>query len=351
MLSVKNISAADATVPLHNVSYEFGAGLIYTILGRTGAGKTELLRALIGLLELGEGEISLDGQSLGNRPIRERQMALVYQQFINYPHLNVLDNVAFPLRRQGLAKKEARSRAARALDMLGLSEFVDRRPSQLSGGQQQRVALARAMVKQARILMLDEPLANLDYKLREQLREEFPRLVKGQTDSVILYTTTEPQEAMQLGDRMLVMDKGRIVAHGVPADLFDRPPTLATARVISDPPLSFFDAQVRDGRLICTDGTELPVGALVLPPPGPVTIGLRPDAFAPGGQFDARVMLTEVSGSETIVHLRFSFGEAVMLVEGVKLFEIGTEIGVTLQPDNLMLFDAHGRNISERKPG
>jgi len=352
MLLLKNISAADATIPLRNISYQFGPGLIYTILGRTGAGKTELLRALIGLLELGEdGEITLDGEPLGQRPVRARQMALVYQQFINYPHLSVLDNVAFPLRRQGLGKREARARAGRALDTLGLAEFYDRRPSQLSGGQQQRVALARAMVKQARILMLDEPLANLDYKLREQLREEFPRLVRGQTDSVILYTTTDPQEAMQLGDRMLVMDKGRIVAHGTPADLFDHPPTLAAARVISEPPMSFFDGRAADGQLVCADGTVLPTGDLILPPPGPVTIGLRPDAFLPGGEFRAQVMLTEVSGSETIVHLRFSFGEAVMLVDGVKLFETDAGIDVSLRPDNLMLFDLDGKNISERKSG
>jgi len=348
MLSLKNLSAAIPTVPLHNVSFHFEAGLIYTILGRTGAGKTELLRALIGLLDLSEGEITLDGKQIGNLPIRERQMALVYQQFINYPHLSVLDNVAFPLRRQGLKKAEARARASEALDMLGLSEFLGRRPAQLSGGQQQRVALARAMVKRARILMLDEPLANLDYKLREQLREEFPRLVQGQTDSVILYTTTEPQEAMQLGDRMLIMDQGRIVAHGVPAELFAHPPTLAAAAVISDPPLSFFDGHIADGAVVCSDGTVLPAGNLILPPTGPVTIGLRPDAILPGGPVPAVVILAEVSGSETIVHLRFSFGEAVMLVDGIRSFTLGNKIGVKLLPDNLMLFDGDGQNISER---
>ena len=211
MLQVDQLTTADPKVSLQDISFQFDAGNIYTILGRTGAGKTELLRALMGLNPLVEGDIQLDGQSIAKRPVKDRSMSLVYQQFINYPHLSVLDNVAFPLRRQGKKKAEAQLLAAKMLTTVGLGDFLQRRPAQLSGGQQQRVALARAMVKKSRILMLDEPLANLDYKLREQLREEFPRLVAGNDDSVILYTTTEPREAMELGNTMIVMTDGRIV--------------------------------------------------------------------------------------------------------------------------------------------
>ncbi len=155
---------------LDDVSFLFEAGKIYTILGRTGAGKTELLRALMGLNPLSDGDIQLDGIDISKRPIRDRNMSLVYQQFINYPHLSVLDNVAFPLRRQGKKKLEAQEQAREMLASVGLGDFLQRRPAQLSGGQQQRVALARAMVKHSRILTLDELLASLDYKLREQLR-------------------------------------------------------------------------------------------------------------------------------------------------------------------------------------
>ena len=237
MLQIDHLTTADAKVTLDDVSFVFEAGKIYTILGRTGAGKTELLRALMGLNPLTVGTVKLDEEDITERPIRARNMSLVYQQFINYPHLSVLDNVAFPLRRQGKDKAEAHALAGQMLTTVGLGEFLQRRPAQLSGGQQQRVALARAMVKQSRILMLDEPLANLDYKLREQLREEFPRLVADNVESVILYTTTEPRECMELGNTMIVMHDGRVIASGAPADLFAHPPTKDTASVISDPPI------------------------------------------------------------------------------------------------------------------
>lgn len=331
-----------------DVSYEFEAGKFYCILGRTGAGKTEILRTLMGLEELTAGRIMLDGDNMSKRPIWDRNMALVYQQFINYPHLSVLDNVAFPLRRQKMAKRLVAAKAAEMLAVMGISEMAMRRPSQLSGGQQQRVALARALVKDARILMLDEPLVNLDYKLREQLREDFPKLLHNSTDSVILYTTTEPQEAMQLADELLIIDGGRIVGAGAPADLFERPKNIAVARVISDPPIAFVQGQIKAGRLECRDGTILPSDHLVLPTADKVTIAIRPDALSMGDEFRARVVLSEINGSETIVHLQFSFGEAVMLLDGVTLFEVDDEIGVNMDAQHLMLFSKDGHNITKR---
>ena len=172
-----------------------------------------------------------------------------------------MDNVAFPLRRQGKKKPEAQALATDMLASVGLGDFLERRPAQLSGGQQQRVALARAMVKKSRILMLDEPLANLDYKLREQLREEFPRLVAANSDSVILYTTTEPREAMELGNTMIIMHNGSIVASGPPAELFAHPPTIDAASVISDPPISFISGFVRNNELFFAEGNRPPATA------------------------------------------------------------------------------------------
>lgn len=348
MLQVDQLTTADPKVSLQDISFQFDAGNIYTILGRTGAGKTELLRALMGLNPLVEGDIQLDGQSIAKRPVKDRSMSLVYQQFINYPHLSVLDNVAFPLRRQGKKKAEAQLLAAKMLTTVGLGDFLQRRPAQLSGGQQQRVALARAMVKKSRILMLDEPLANLDYKLREQLREEFPRLVAGNDDSVILYTTTEPREAMELGNTMIVMTDGRIVASGPPADLFAHPPTKDAASVISDPPISFISGFVRSGALYFGEGQLAPNNGLRLPPDGPVTIALRPDAIEPGGAFNATIGLSEFSGSETIVHLDFDFGRAIMLVEGIETFEAGSRLSVSIQAEHIMLFASDGQNITTR---
>ena len=348
MLQVDQLTTSDSKVSLQNISFRFDAGNIYTILGRTGAGKTEFLRALMGLNPLVAGDIQLDGKSLAKCPVKDRSMSLVYQQFINYPHLSVLDNVVFPLRRQGKKKAEAQLLAAEMLTNVGLGDFMQRRPAQLSGGQQQRVALARAMVKKSRILMLDEPLANLDYKLREQLREEFPRLVAGNDDSVILYTTTEPREAMELGNTMIVMSNGCIVASGAPADLFAHPPTKDAASVISDPPISFISGFVRDGALYFGEEQLAPNDGLHLPSDGPITIAIRPDAIEPDGEFKAIIGLSEFSGSETIVHLDFDFGRAIMLVEGIETFEAGDSVSVSIQAEHIMLFAADGRNITAR---
>lgn len=346
MLTLENITSIDSELPLKELHASFEAGKIYTVLGRTGAGKTELLRTLIGLDPILKGIIRLDGKDLNKTPVRKRQMAMVYQQFINYPHLNVQDNVAFPLLRQKINKTEAISQAHEILKLVGLEGFESRMPSELSGGQQQRVALARAIVKRARILLMDEPLANLDYKLREQLREEFPRLLHNNAESVIIYTTTEPSEAMQLGDEMIVMHEGRIVAQGYPSELFDHPPTIEVARVISDPPISICPGWFVDGVLSFQNGSTLGTRDITGVSNGSIQIGIRPDALSIGGDIQAQVVLAEFSGSDTIVHLKMPFGEAVMLVDGIHEYQTGDTFGVTLDSENLMLFSDEGINMT-----
>ena len=344
MLTLENISSLDSELMLQGLDASFEAGKIYTVLGRTGAGKTELLRTLIGLDPILTGTIRLDGNDLAKTPVRNRQMAMVYQQFINYPHLNVQDNVAFPLRRQKLGKAAAASRAREVLKLVGLEGFESRMPSELSGGQQQRVALARAIAKRARILLIDEPLANLDYKLREQLREEFPLLLQNNAESVIVYTTTEPGEAMQLGDEMIIMHEGRIVAQGDPGELFDHPPTVEVARVISDPPISICPGRISGGVLSFQHGSLPDLQDVV--GDGSVQIGVRPDALTIGGEITAEVVLAEFSGSDTIAHLKLPFGEAVMLVDGIHQYQAGDTIGVSLDTASLILFSEDGKNIT-----
>lgn len=348
MLTLKNLSTAGRKRPLHALNADLKSGKIYTILGRTGAGKTELLRTVMGLDEIASGHLELDGQDLAKRPVRKRQMSMVYQQFINYPHLTVLKNVAFPLRRQGLSEKEASKRAMAALDLVGLAGFEGRMPSELSGGQQQRVAIARAIVKKARILLMDEPLANLDYKLREQLREEFPRLLAENSDGIILYSTTEPAEAMQLGDEMIVMHEGRILAMGAPEAIFEAPATVEVAKLISEPPVSIVDGKIADGKLSVGQTVLQSLPDLKMPDMGAVQIGIRPDALSIGGDMQAKVVLAEFSGSDTIVHLAFEFGTAVMLVEGIHEFSPDERISVSIDTSRLMFFSTDGENISER---
>ncbi|OPX38813.1 MAG: hypothetical protein B1H11_04040, partial [Desulfobacteraceae bacterium 4484_190.1] len=190
---MKNFDIRIGDVPhLDDVSLEFKRGKLYTILGRTLSGKTTLLRTIAGLETPQKGELTLHEKEFLSLPVWKRGVAMVYQQFINYPHLNVLNNVTFPLKRAHVPNSEAKKRAREVLSKVGLSQFEKRRPRALSGGQQQRVALARALAKRSDILLLDEPLVNLDYKLREQLREEFLNIFQGQNDAIVIYTTTEP---------------------------------------------------------------------------------------------------------------------------------------------------------------
>lgn len=349
MLKISNLTTSDTKRPLEGLTATFEGGNIYTILGRTGAGKTELLRSLVGLDEIDTGSLALDGNDLTQKPVRDRQMAMVYQQFINYPHLSVRDNVAFPLRRQGISAVAAREKADKALTLVGLSGFQDRMPPTLSGGQQQRVAIARAIVKQARILLMDEPLANLDYKLREQLRDEFPRLLIENQDSVILYTTTEPAEAMQLGHEVLIMHDGQILAKGNPINVYDHPATIEVAKLISDPPVSICKGCIEAGQLKLKDSRLLPVDHLQLPEDGPIQVGLRPDAFSIGGDISAMVELAEFSGSDTIIHITTPFGQAIMLVDGIHEFNPGQKLSVSLDTQRILLFSKDGENITERK--
>jgi glycerol transport system ATP-binding protein len=349
MLSLRNLSTADHKRPLLNIDADLESGKIYTILGRTGAGKTELLRTLMGLDEIAAGRVELDGQDLAKRPVRKRQMSMVYQQFINYPHLTVLKNVTFPLYRQGYSTEEANKRAFAILELVGLTGFENRMPGELSGGQQQRVAIARAIVKKARILLMDEPLANLDYKLREKLRDEFPRLLSQVGDGIILYSTTEPTEAMQLGHEMIVMHEGQFLAKGAPEDMFEAPATVEVAKLISDPPVSIVNGHVTNYQLILGRTKLPPITDLLLPANGAIQVGIRPDAISVGGDTPATVALSEFSGSDTIVHLSFEFGSAVMLVEGIRGFAPNQTIFVSLDTSRLLLFSTAGRNITERR--
>lgn len=347
MLELHDVSTRQTPIALKGLDVRFKAGRIYTILGRTGAGKTELLRAISGVDEVQSGKIALDEADLSGTPVHKRQMSLVYQQFINYPHLSVLDNIAFPLRRKGLSRQEARSDAQRSLDLVGLTGFEARKPGALSGGQQQRVALARAIAKKSRILMLDEPLANLDFKLREQLREEIPRLLHQNADGVILYTTTDPAEAMEMGDETLVMEGGRIVAHDTPLRLFNDPPNAAVAQVISEPPIRLFPGSLDKGALTFENGPTLSTSQFA-GHSGTVQIGLRPDALTLGGDLPAQVELTEFTGSSTIAHLKMPFGDAVMVQSGVANHSPGKALSLSMNTQKLLAFDMDGTNILQK---
>lgn len=349
-LQASNLSVIVDRIPhLADVSFTLQRGRLYTVIGRTLAGKTTLLRAVAGLQELDRGEINLDDIAFSNRPVWLRDVAMVYQQFINYPHLNVLDNIAFPLRRRGMAPAAARGRAAEVLRSVGLTGFEARRPSQLSGGQQQRVALARALARRADILLLDEPLVNLDYKLREQMREEFRGLFATQDGAIVVYTTTEPAEAMMLGNEILVMHEGRLLQVGIPAEVFDRPASTTVAGIINDPPMNIVDGGIEGGRLRFAENLSLPLPEhMQRLPPGDYRFGIRANELTTGppGSIVGRLTLAEVSGSETFLHVDTQLGPLVLQVEGIHALALATLVPVGIETRRMFAFAAGGQLVA-----
>ena len=344
-LSINGLSVEkNGAAHLHDINAQFERGKLTTVIGRTLAGKTTLLRSIAGLQTIDAGQIKLDGKPFSNLPPWQRDVALVYQQFINYPHLTVYDNVAFPLKRKGLAKSEISKRTASVLETVGLSAFHDRRPSALSGGQQQRVALARALVRQSSILLLDEPLVNLDYKLREQLREDFRALLTTQKDTAVIYNTTEPAEALMLGDWLVVMHEGRIVQAGIPADVFERPASAIVAGVINDPPMNLLRGTLGQSGITLEGGVKLASAPhLSNLPLGPYLFGIRANELYLGEEgTKASITFSEVSGSETFMHATLPFADVVVQVEGVHNAPIGSQVNVIVPSQKLYCFATEG---------
>jgi len=347
-LNLQNVSVEDEKeVILKDITFNFQPGKIYILIGRTTSGKTSLMRTIAGLIEPTDGEIYLGEERLDEVPIWERGIAMVYQQFINYPHRSVLNNVEFPLLRAGISKADAKTQALAMLEKVGLSEFKDRKPSQLSGGQQQRVAIARALVRNTRVILLDEPLMNLDYKLREQLREEFRVLFKSTADSVTIYATTEPSEALFLGDELLVMHEGRVIQQGKPAHVFENPSTIDVAQIVNDPPMSILDGEISGGKVNIGGSInfDLP-NHLKSQADGKYKIGMRASEVILGGSTsnseEGSVSLAEVSGSETLLYVKLRIGEVVLQLEGIHDYHIGQRLVISIAPERIFLFNMDG---------
>ncbi|MBY4896288.1 ABC transporter ATP-binding protein [Cupriavidus sp. AU9028] len=358
---------AGSQVHLYPMSLAPVPGMVTVLLGATLAGKTSLMRVMAGLDRPSAGRVLVDGADVTGTPVRRRNVAMVYQQFINYPSMTVFDNIASPLRLRGARGIDG---AVRALaGKLHIDHLLERLPAELSGGQQQRVALARALAKGAPLMLLDEPLVNLDYKLREELREELTHLFE-QGDATVVYATTEPAEALLLGGHTAVLDAGELLQYGPTAQVFHYPDSLRVARALSDPPMNLLPGELRDGRIWLGEGI-----GMALPPgtqtsyTGPVTLGVRagalridgaqaaaPDLGAAGGSPDERlqgqVALAELSGSDTFVHLDTRVGSLVVQVPGVLELALGDRVTVRVDPARLYLFDRDGRRIvAPARPG
>jgi glycerol transport system ATP-binding protein len=283
-------------------------------------------------------------------PVQRRRVSMVYQQFINYPNLSVFDNIASPLRVTGTSRDQVRDRVGKIAELLQLTPLMDRRPSELSGGQQQRTALARALVKDADLVLLDEPLANLDYKLRESLRDELPRLFADRGCTVV-YATTEPAEALLLGGHVATLHEGRVTQFGPASDVYRDPGDLLSARVFSDPPINVASARKAGGQILLGQAArwDAPAG-LRERADGQITIGLRPHHVRPAGSAGVPVrgpvLISEISGSESVVHFDLAGGTWVSLAPGVRSHAVGRDADFALDVAHCLYFDADGRRIA-----
>ena len=353
------------TLELRNISKQVGGvchikpttlllkpGHFNVLLGETGSGKTSLIKLMAGLDPVAGGKILMDGADITALSTQKRNISLVHQFFVNYPHMTVFDNIASPLKLAGISGSELQGRVEEAADILQIRPLLARRPQELSGGQQQRTALARAIVKQSKAVFLDEPLANLDFKLREELREQLPVLFAGR-GAVVVYATSEPEEALLLGGETALISDGRVSQFGPTSELYHWPHDFTSANVFSDPPINA--AQItKNGttaHLNPETSWELSGDAAALRD-GIYQVAVRPNHVAPVKTQTAcvpltgTVLVTELSGSDSSAHFSIGKDVWVSLAHGVHSYEIGAVHPFYLDPTKCFYFAADGQRVA-----
>ena len=345
-LIAENLSyKPDEQFHLNKVSFSFKKGNLYTILGRTLSGKTTLLKTIAGLLTPDSGSMQFEDKDFLKVPVWERNVAMVYQQFINYPHLNVFENVAFPLKQRKVDNQEIKDVVLKSLKSVGLEGYENRKIQELSGGQQQRVSLARSLVKNAKILLLDEPLVNLDYKLREQLREEFKSIFSQglSEESIVIFSTTDPREAMELNGEVIAIDEGKVLQVGPAKEIFENPKTLKVAEISNDPPMNILKANI-DSNKIKFEGIDIELpGHLSNLNENNFNLGIRAsDIELSEDGFEFEVELAEISGSETLLHLTRGDTKIITSIEEVMNFNIKDKIKINFNTNKVYAFNESG---------
>ncbi|MTH66706.1 ABC transporter ATP-binding protein [Paracoccus shanxieyensis] len=344
VLELQSVSRlVEGRVHIHPTSLTLREGTMNVLLGPTLSGKTSLMRLMAGLDQPSTGRILWQGRDVTGLRVQDRGVAMVYQQFINYPGLSVYENIASPLRILGTPKAEIDRKVRETAEMLRLTPMLQRKPLELSGGQQQRCALARALVKGAGLVLLDEPLANLDYKLREELRIEIPRIFEA-SGAIFVYATTEPEEALLLGGNTATLWEGRVTQFGPTPQVYRQPVDATTARVFSDPPMNFIQTRVQAGRLDLAQGARAPGIA-----DGAYQAGFRANHLsvekpsADALEFRCQVVVTEITGAQSFLHVRHGEDRWVALIEGVHDLAPDTQLSLWLQPRHVYLFDPAGQ--------
>jgi len=340
------------TTIMQGIDLHIHNGEFVVILGPSGCGKSSLLRMIAGLEDISTGEIEIAGTVVNGLEPRERGCAMVFQNYALYPHMTVAENIGYALKVARVPKAERLARVAATASSVGLGDFLDRRPGQLSGGQRQRVAMARAIIREPKVFLFDEPLSNLDAKLRVQMRHEIRR-IHNQIKATSVFVTHDQHEGMTLADRLVVMNKGTIEQIGTPAEIYDHPASLYVAGFIGSPAMNMLPGTYRSNRrgVLLESGAFVPVALTSeLGDAALVQVGVRPEhaeLVLPGtGTFDARVDVVEELGPARLCNLMLEDIPVSVLTDGRPDLRSGTVVGVRLDLDRLHLYDAtSGRRV------
>jgi len=337
---------------VHGIDLDIADREFIALVGPSGCGKSTTLRMIAGLEEISAGSIEIGGRVVNDLPPRSRNISMVFQSYALYPHMTVRENLGFSLKIAGAAKEEMDRRVAEASAILGLDTLLDRRPSQLSGGQRQRVAMGRAIVRDPDVFLFDEPLSNLDAKLRTQMRTEIKKL-HAKVQSTVIYVTHDQVEAMTLADRIVIMRDGHIEQVGTPDEVFRRPATRFVAGFIGSPPMNLHEATIDNGQLVFGSGERLPLPGQFkanVATGDKVVFGLRPDDIYPTGhgissgdaadvhQIELPITVTEPLGNETLVFVEFNGSDWVSRMLNPRPLRSGEPVSMSLDLSQAHLF-------------
>ena len=351
----------DGFVAVEDFNLEIADKEFVVLVGPSGCGKSTTLRMVAGLEEISGGTIAIDGKVVNDTAPKDRDIAMVFQNYALYPHMSVFDNMAFGLKLRNMPKAEIIERVNEAADILGIRDMLERRPKQLSGGQRQRVAVGRAIVRKPKVFLFDEPLSNLDAKMRVQMRVEISRLHQ-KLGATMIYVTHDQVEAMTMGDRIVVMEKGRIQQVAGPLDLYDKPVNKFVAGFIGTPPMNFIAGKLAKrgaGLAFVAENTDLPLpemwnAALAPLVEKPVTLGVRPEDVgsstaenaAEAPKLRATVDVTEPMGSETYVYVKAAGGASLVCrVDAHRVFKAGDVAELPVDIRRCHLFDDAGATL------
>ena len=324
-------------------------GEFVVFVGPSGCGKSTLLRMLSGLETTSAGEILIGDHPVTSLPPKDRDVAMVFQNYALYPHMTAAENIGFPLRIQGMPRAERARRAREAADLLGLSDYLERYPRELSGGQRQRVAMGRAIVRHPQVFLFDEPLSNLDAALRVEMRKEI-KLLHSRLGATMIYVTHDQIEALTMADRIVVLRDGRVEQIATPAEIYRRPANTFVASFIGSPPINLMDCVAQGGAALpagAPAGVALPLAGRPAADGEAVTLGMRPENVvlgpADGADHPGKVIYTETAGQDTALIVDLGWASLTVTVRGAPPLALGDAAGLSLPPDRLHVFDTEGR--------